>query len=252
MDTKKPKAPPSSYLIFCNYERENVKNALLEHSNGATIRITDIQKELSAKWKGLSEEERSKYDEEAQMLKMKYNEDLMEWQKLQTTDSPDTISDSLVKFPTMKIQKIMHLNKKVKKINNDAINVFQKATLLFLLELVRKTIDFKNEKNPSRYITSLDIISCIKREGIKYKFLEDCLYLLKDESSNIFFLDEEEEEEPIFYLREEDKKVYDYDIEEKKANKIKKKEPRVVKGKEKDTGGKKPVYADITSYFKKM
>ncbi|KOB87549.1 hypothetical protein PFDG_03363 [Plasmodium falciparum Dd2] len=58
MDRKKPKAPPSSYLIFCNYERENAKNTLLQKCDKETIRITDIQKELSNKRKNLPEDER--------------------------------------------------------------------------------------------------------------------------------------------------------------------------------------------------
>ncbi|GAB67193.1 high mobility protein 4, partial [Plasmodium cynomolgi strain B] len=119
---KKPKIPPSSYLLFCNAERENVKQLLLEKSeNKATIRITDIQKELSSKWKSLSEEERKVYEEQAQLLKIKYNEELLDW------------------------------------INNEAINVFQKAMIMFLIELVNKTLEFKNEKNTSKFITSLDI-----------------------------------------------------------------------------------------------
>ncbi|CRG93949.1 high mobility group protein B4, putative [Plasmodium gallinaceum] len=248
MDRKKPKVPPSSYLIFCNYERDNVKNILLEKSNKATIKITDIQKELSNKWKSLSEEERNKYEEQAQILKSKYNEELLEWQNLQKNDmSGVTNMQNFTKFPIMKIQKIMHLNNNVKKINNEAINIFQKAVIMFLIELVNKTIEYKNEKNSSRYITTLDIISCIKREGIKYKFLEDCLYLLKDEGINTFFLEDDENEESLFDLCEEDKKEYDYDIEEKKLSKLKKKE-----NKAKDKNGKKNVYADITTFFKKI
>ncbi|SBS86838.1 high mobility group protein B4, putative (HMGB4) [Plasmodium malariae] len=89
MDRKKPKAPPSSYLIFCNYERENVKNSLLEKSDSKeTIRITDIQKELSSRWKTLSQEERKIFEDQAQLLKLKYNEELLEWQKSEMTDVP--------------------------------------------------------------------------------------------------------------------------------------------------------------------
>ncbi|CRH00767.1 high mobility group protein B4, putative [Plasmodium relictum] len=248
MDKKKPKVPPSSYLIFCNYERDNVKNSLLEKSDKATIKITDIQKELSNKWKALSEEEKNKYEEQAQLLKLKYNEELLEWQNYHKEDASDFMNmNNTTKFPIMKIQKIMHLNNNVKKINHEAINIFQKAIIMFLIELVNKTIEFKNEKNSSRYITSLDIISCIKREGIKYKFLEDCLYLLKDEGMNTFFLEEDDNEESIFDLCEEDKKEYDYDIEEKKINKMKKKE-----NKTKEKSAKKNVYADITTFFKRM
>ncbi|WBY58784.1 high mobility group protein B4 [Plasmodium yoelii yoelii] len=89
MDRKKPKAPLSSYLIFCNYERENVKQYLSQNlDSNTTIRITDIQKELSNKWKNLSDDERKVYEEQAQLLKLKYNEELIEWQKSTYKDGP--------------------------------------------------------------------------------------------------------------------------------------------------------------------
>ncbi|VWU52807.1 high mobility group protein B4, putative [Hepatocystis sp. ex Piliocolobus tephrosceles] len=82
MDRKKPKAPLSSYLIFCNSNRDAVKNVLMQNSDSqTTVRIADIQKELSNKWRNLSEEERKKYEDEALLLKMKYNEELLEWEK---------------------------------------------------------------------------------------------------------------------------------------------------------------------------
>ncbi|GAW81664.1 high mobility group protein B4 [Plasmodium gonderi] len=244
MDRKKPKIPPSSYLIFCNAERENVRHLLLEKSeNKAT--------ELSNKWKNLPEEERKFYDEQSQLLKIKYNEELLEWQKSGNADAlGDIYLNSTSKFPLVKIQKIMHLNSNCRKINNEATNVLQKAMIMFLIELMNKTIEYKNEKNTSRYVTSLDIIWCIKREGIKYKFLEDCLYLLKDQSTSAFFVEEEENDESLFDLCEEDKKEYNYDVEEKQLSKMKKK-AQVNRGREK-IGENKNIYADITTYFKKI
>ncbi|ANQ09125.1 High mobility protein 4 [Plasmodium coatneyi] len=249
MDRKKPKIPPSSYLLFCNSERENVRQLLLEKSeNKTTIRITDIQKELSSRWKNLSEEERKVYEEQAQLLKIKYNEELLEW-KSGNADAGDNGIISTSKFPVVKIQKIMHLNSNVRKINNEAINVFQKAMIMFLIELVNKTIEFKNEKNTSKFITSLDIIWCIKREGIKYKFLEDCLYLLKDQSINTFFIEEDENDESLFDLCNEDKKEYNYDVEERKLSRMKRR-GLGNRAKEKTTENRN-IYADITMYFKK-
>ncbi|EDL46649.1 hypothetical protein PVIIG_00959 [Plasmodium vivax India VII] len=235
MDRKKPKIPPSSYLLFCNSERENVKQLLLEKSeNKATIRITDIQKELSSKWKSLSEEERKVYEEQAQLLKIKYNEELLDWQKSGNADAGDSGIISTSKFPVVKIQTIMHLNSNVRKINNEAINVFQKAMIMFLIELVNKTIEFKNEKNTSKFITSLDI---------------NCLYLLKDQSINTFFVEEEENDESLFDLCNEDKKEYNYDVEEKKLSKMKRR-GQGNRAREKATENRN-IYADITTYFKK-
>ncbi|WBY58785.1 high mobility group protein B4 [Plasmodium yoelii yoelii] len=132
MDRKKPKAPLSSYLIFCNYERENVKQYLSQNlDSNTTIRITDIQKELSNKWKNLSDDERKVYEEQAQLLKLKYNEELIEWQKSTYKDGPgNNITNITAKFPTLKIHKIMNLNKNVKK-----VKIFTYQTFLFLLTM---------------------------------------------------------------------------------------------------------------------
>ncbi|CAD2095872.1 high mobility group protein B4, putative [Plasmodium vinckei brucechwatti] len=199
MDRKKPKAPLSSYLIFCNYERENVKQYLMQNLDpNTTIKITDIQKELSNKWKNLSDDERKVYEEQAQLLKLKYNEELIEWQKSRNKDVPiNNITNITAKFPTLKIQKIMHLNKNVKKVNGEAMNIFQKA-------VPRTTLSF---------------------------------------------IEEEDNHESIFDLCEEDKKEYNYDIEEKNMIKMKKRANNTKSNKK--ALGNQNIYADITTFFKK-
>ncbi|ETB61015.1 hypothetical protein YYC_01964 [Plasmodium yoelii 17X] len=251
MDRKKPKAPLSSYLIFCNYERENVKQYLSQNlDSNTTIRITDIQKELSNKWKNLSDDERKVYEEQAQLLKLKYNEELIEWQKSTYKDGPaNNITNITAKFPTLKIHKIMNLNKNVKKVNSEAMNIFQKAVAMFLIELVTKTIEYKNEKQMSQYLTTKDIVSCIQREGIKYKFLEDCLYLLTEPRTTLSFIEDEDNHESIFDLCEEDKKEYNYDIEEKNMIKMKKRANNTKTNKK--ALANQNIYADITTFFKK-
>ncbi|SBT77564.1 high mobility group protein B4, putative [Plasmodium ovale] len=230
MDRKKPKAPPSSYLIFCNSERENAKNAILEKLD---IKVP-------------------KYDEEARLLKLKYSEDLLEWQKsLKACGFAKVKRNRKIKFSNSKIQKIMHLNSSFRKINNDALGSFMKASVLFLIEIVNKTLEYKIEKKSAQHISSLDIVSCIRREGIKYKFLEDCFYLMKGPRIRSCFLEEEEENDTsIFDLCEEDKKEYNYDIEEKKLSRMKRK-MNSSRAREKMTENK-TIYADISTFFKKV
>ncbi|SBT37181.1 high mobility group protein B4, putative [Plasmodium ovale wallikeri] len=227
---KKPKAPPSSYLIFCNSERENAKNAILEKLDiKVPIRITEVQKELSLKWKSLSSEDRKvehniKYDEEARLLKLKYSEDLLEWQKsLKACGFAKVKRNRKIKFSNSKIQKIMHLNSSFRKV-------------LFLIEIVNKTLEYKIEKKSAQHISSLDI---------------DCFYLMKGPRIRSCFLEEEEENDTsIFDLCEEDKKEYNYDIEEKKLSRMKRK-MNSSRAREKMTENK-TIYADISTFFKKV
>ncbi|SBS85039.1 high mobility group protein B4, putative [Plasmodium ovale curtisi] len=132
-----------------------------------------------------------------------------------------------------------------------------KASVLFLIEIVNKTLEYKIEKKSAQHITSLDIVSCIRREGIKYKFLEDCFYLMKGPRIRSCFLEEEEENDgsifrtsSIFDLCVEDKKEYNYDIEEKKLSRMKRK-MNSSRAREKMTENK-TIYADISTFFKKV
>ncbi|EWC86514.1 hypothetical protein PFNF54_04530 [Plasmodium falciparum NF54] len=86
---------------------------------------------------------------------------------------------------------------------------------------------------------------------IIFYFFIDCIYLLKEERGQTFFDEEDVQEETLFDLCEEDKKEYNYDVEEKKISKLKKKVQGSNKIKDK-AGINKNIYADITTFFKKI
>jgi hypothetical protein len=69
-----PKKPLSSYFLYAQSVREQTK---AEFPN---VNITEIAKEISKKWKLLSEDEKKPYNEEAARLKEEYNKALEEYE----------------------------------------------------------------------------------------------------------------------------------------------------------------------------
>ena len=72
-DPNKPKRPVSSYILFCNDLREEIKSKYPNLSFG------EINKTLGKKWKEY--EDKQKYIELAETHKMKYQEEIDEYNK---------------------------------------------------------------------------------------------------------------------------------------------------------------------------
>ena len=72
-DPNKPKRPLSSYTLFCNEIREEIKK------KNPNLSFAEMNKTLGEKWNKL--EDKQKYIEIAQEKKQKYQEDLEEYKK---------------------------------------------------------------------------------------------------------------------------------------------------------------------------
>lgn len=69
-DPSKPKRPKSSYLHFCEYHREGVKN------DNPGIKIGDLMKKLGEKWRNASDEDKRKFNDLHQEGKDKYEDEI--------------------------------------------------------------------------------------------------------------------------------------------------------------------------------
>lgn len=66
-DPNAPKAPMSSYLLFCHDERPKLKELMPDHDQKS------IAVELGRRWKELSDEQKIPYEEAAKKLRDEYN-----------------------------------------------------------------------------------------------------------------------------------------------------------------------------------
>lgn len=64
-----PKRPLSAFLLYCNNKRDKVR---AENPDASMVDVTRI---LAEKWKGISDERRTKYNAEAADLKAKYEKE---------------------------------------------------------------------------------------------------------------------------------------------------------------------------------
>lgn len=65
-----PKRPKTSYMFFCDSERQNIMN------NNQSAKIGDISKILGEKWAKIDEKEKEKFIQLAEEAKEEYNEAL--------------------------------------------------------------------------------------------------------------------------------------------------------------------------------
>merc|ERR1712154_422631 len=72
-DEKCPKRPLTSYFLYAKAVREKTKQEFPE------MAITDIAKEISKKWKVLTEDEKQPFNDEAARLKEQYKADMSEY-----------------------------------------------------------------------------------------------------------------------------------------------------------------------------
>merc|ERR1712244_114733 len=72
-EEKCPKRPLTSYFLYAKAVREKTKQEFPE------MAITDIAKEISMKWKVLTEDEKQPFNDEAARLKEQYKADMSEY-----------------------------------------------------------------------------------------------------------------------------------------------------------------------------
>lgn len=73
----KPKRPKSGYLLFGDAVREEVKKDLNEKcEEGEKVKQTDVMKEIARRWKELSDEEKSKFNNKTETPKDETPENL--------------------------------------------------------------------------------------------------------------------------------------------------------------------------------
>jgi len=74
MDPNKPKRPTSAYFFFVAKQREE-----LEKQGRKITRVAEWTKEVSLKWKALTEKERAPFDAKAQVDKERYDSQMLEY-----------------------------------------------------------------------------------------------------------------------------------------------------------------------------
>lgn len=73
-DPNAPKRPQTAFFVFSTKHREEVKKEL-----GEGVRVGDIAKRLGEKWKELTDEDKTEYNEEAARQKVDYDKAMEEY-----------------------------------------------------------------------------------------------------------------------------------------------------------------------------
>ena len=74
VDPNKPKRPKTSFIYFCNDNRDKVKK---KHP---TLKLGEVMKKLGTMWKALKPEKRKKYEDLYSKDKTRYEEELDEYE----------------------------------------------------------------------------------------------------------------------------------------------------------------------------
>ncbi|KAF8822548.1 HMG (high mobility group) box domain-containing protein [Cardiosporidium cionae] len=177
------KVPPTAFLLFCQSAREEVKLQLQREEPLAKVTLGALQRVLSEKWKKLDATERKPFEDQSTNLKRQFNLD-----KLTVCPSPRSLQIgryriALDLFPTNRFQKLLRVDSSVKRISSEALDLMNRSTVLFLQYLVKQTDKSKDKQGAGKgFLSKDDIVTAIRRGGLKLKFLLACMYALDDES----------------------------------------------------------------------
>jgi len=144
-DPNAPKRSKSAYIFFTDNERENVRRVNPE------MKMTDISKKLGEMWKGLSDQDKKKYEDMAAQDKQRY-----ETEKAQYLDSGGSISTT-----SKKAKK----DKKAKKIKDPNAPKRSKSAYMFFTQVERENV---RRANPEMKMTDIS-----KKLGEMWKGLSD-------------------------------------------------------------------------------
>lgn len=86
-DPDLPKRPTNAYLIFCDMEKERIRQEIEEKNPGSTI---DLSKSMTEAWKNLDDEDRKPYYKLYEDDRIRYQTEMLAYnKKKQTTDSAE-------------------------------------------------------------------------------------------------------------------------------------------------------------------
>lgn len=121
----RPKKAVSAFLHYLSRNRASMK------SN----KPGDVMKVLSAKWKGLKDEEKKEYEELALKDKERFKSEMAEYERLGGKEIVDPLA---VVFPLAKVKRIIQLDQTITKISKEATWLITKAAEGFVGSLAKK------------------------------------------------------------------------------------------------------------------
>lgn len=123
--SKKIKKPMSAWILFSVEYREKL------HREQPHLNFKDLAQRLSERYKDLSAEERSYYDDLAKKDKLRYQQEMLS--SVSRTPTTNIVSESMALIlPLARVKKIMKMDPDVNNIQKNALLAVTKVTELFL------------------------------------------------------------------------------------------------------------------------
>ncbi|EFJ41738.1 hypothetical protein VOLCADRAFT_98278 [Volvox carteri f. nagariensis] len=127
-------APPTAYMLFCNENREAVRQKLVAAGH-QKVAITLVAKELGQVWKGLSEEEKAAYKTRAE--EQQQQEQVAEGDAQQGSPSGEQQQEvagdlKAAALPSAWVRRVVGLDPEIQRCSADALLALSTAADVFL------------------------------------------------------------------------------------------------------------------------
>jgi len=148
----KPSRGLTGYMLFLKNNRDSIKQELGEGKAG----LKEVAKLAAEKWRALSEEERTKWNEDAKLVKVEPK-----------APKADDSEEEKVALPISKVREIQKKDPDVKNVQAGAVKMLAKATEMFTSELTKLALNCGDHKR----IRLVDVHHIIHAHDDRFGFL---------------------------------------------------------------------------------
>eukprot|EP00889_Picochlorum_renovo_P005069 jgi/Picre1/32099/NNA_007447.t1 len=170
---------PTAYFIFTGEQRPHVREKLLAERGGDKVSVADVAKEIGARWRQLSDDEKQKYKDAAAAAAAAANVDPS---SSKDGDKGSAKKDQRAMLPLSLVKKVICRDEEVKRVSGDAVRVIAEATGMFIGLLATRSLEYaKAQKRKNFKFSDIEAAarsdSRMKEIGLPISFEQEDVFV---------------------------------------------------------------------------
>ncbi|WPT18093.1 DNA polymerase epsilon subunit C [Picochlorum sp. SENEW3] len=129
---------PTAYFIFTGEQRPHVREKLLAERGGDKVSVADVAKEIGARWRQLSDDEKQKYKDAAAAAAAAN----VDPSSSKDGDKGSAKKEQRAMLPLSLVKKVICRDEEVKRVSGDAVRVIAEATGMFIGLLATRSLEY--------------------------------------------------------------------------------------------------------------
>ncbi|KAI8114140.1 hypothetical protein M9434_002266 [Picochlorum sp. BPE23] len=128
---------PTAYFIFTGEQRPHVREKLLAERGGDKVSVADVAKEIGARWRQLSDDEKQKYKDAVAAAAANVDPS-----SSKDGDKGSAKKEQRAMLPLSLVKKVICRDEEVKRVSGDAVRVIAEATGMFIGLLATRSLEY--------------------------------------------------------------------------------------------------------------